>query len=417
MNISRLLNPDTDTCPPVHHEAEDPDIISGATKSPRVVRPRSKFIDLVTGSHVDANSMNSQGHHMTALDEAHSGVNDRDNSSERQKLPDSKKRTARDSSSHHHDHRKLTRYTAGTDSSNEEQSDDDYASEDSEKVRPGTKPNYKSWNDVPVEFRCTFVEGCVLDSPDRKVISHFFGRNKKCTRAIPEDVWAPFCRRHYQRTRYRNVDNFGGVQLDLVRRTVENLQNWGGVSHFELILRKRAMQAIKRDERHTREEKSSHPSTMRVRPNQEKSPGAETWLLPYLGKRKSFEEILQFVDLIEERVTENNSKLPEFEILPCYKPGRMNIPTSKKTLKGTAKPAGIRKRQIGRTASASRSAAQSKSVATTPATTPMTTPSLTPKTLETRSGRGDVVRARPPRTPVIFLPHSSRRPTRRHSTP
>ncbi|MCJ1421494.1 hypothetical protein MMC32_007858 [Xylographa parallela] len=337
-----------------------------------------------------------------------------------QEPPKSKRGTDFKGASHHRDHKQLTHHATGGGSSSEEQSDYDYASEDSEKDRSGNKPSYKSWNDVPMEFRCTFVEGCILDSPDRKVISHFFGRNKKCTRAIPEDVWAPFCRRHYQRTRYRNVDNFGGVQLDLVRRTVENLQNWGGVSHFELILRKRAMQAVKRDERHKREETTLRASTMRCSANQDKTSCAETWLVPYLGKAKSFEDILKFVDLIEEHVTDNNCKPPEFEILPFYKPGRMNIPTSKKTVKGTAKPEGIKKRPNRRTTSASRSAVQTKNIATTmatPATTPKTSPNFTPRTPETRSGRGDIVRGRPLRTSGMLPPHSSLRSTRRHSTP
>ena len=337
----------------------------------------------------------------------------------RQGPPDSKKSTNSKGSSHHHGHQQLTRHARGH-SSSEDQSDYVYASEDSEKDRSANKPNYKSWNDVPMEFRCTFVEGCILDSPDRKVISHFFGRNKKCTRAIPEDVWAPFCRRHYQRTRYRNVNNFGGVQLDLVRRTVENLRDWGGVSHFDLILRKRAMQAIKRDERHNREEKHLRTSTMRCSPKQDKHACAETWLVPYLGNGKSFEDILKVVDLIEEHVTEKNCKPPEFEILPFYKPGQMNIPTSKKTLKGTEKPKGIRKRQNRRTASASRFTVQSKSVATTkstPTTTPKTTPTLPTRTMEARSGRGDVIRGQPLRTPGMLLPQSSLHPTRRYSTP
>ncbi|MCJ1400810.1 hypothetical protein MMC11_004018 [Xylographa trunciseda] len=305
-------------------------------------------------------------------------------------------------------------------SSSEDQSEYNFASDDSEEQGSENKTSYKSWNDVPLEFRCTFVEGCILDSPDRKVISHFFGRNKKCTRAIPEDVWAPFCRRHYQRTRYRNVDNFGGVQLDLVRRTVENLQKWGGVSHFELILRKRAMQAITRDERYDREQKNSRATTMQSSPHLDKNRRPEAWLVPYLGKGKSFEDILKVVDLIEEHVTDNNCKPPEFEILPFYKPGRMNLPTSKKTLKVTAKPEGIRKRQSRRAPSGSQSAVQSRSVGTaqsTPVTTPKTTPSITLRTLETRSGRGDMARERLLRTPGTLIPQSSVHSKRRHSTP
>ncbi|MCJ1389012.1 hypothetical protein MMC18_001865 [Xylographa bjoerkii] len=495
MNISRLLNPDTETLSLGHDAAEDSAIFYRETQSRRPSRHRSKFIDLVTSSHMDANHMNPQSQHMTtqdgvALNRPSPDVNESDRSSLRvassclphedliflrttpspseasrssitsasslgrgdlvNQLPigsislnsrdsscashdmaptrtnryepsDSKIGTSCKGSSHHDDHKQLTRRTIGGPSSSEEQSEYDYASDGSEEEGSGKKSSYKSWNDVPLEFRCTFVEGCILDSPDRKVISHFFGRNKKCTRAIPEDVWAPFCRRHYQRTRYRNVDNFGGVQLDLVRRTVENLQNWGGVAHFELILRKRAMQAIKRDEKHDREQKiNPRSTTTRISPNPDKSRCAETWLVPYLGKQKSFEDILKVVDLIEEHVTDNNCKPPEFEILPFYKPGRMNLPTSKKTLKETSKPKGIRKHQSGRTSSRSRSAVQSKGIATTKSTptgTPNTTPRLTPRTLETRSGRGDIIRGRLLRTSGTFVAQGLSHTHRRHSTP
>lgn len=262
---------------------------------------------------------------------------------------------------------------------------------------------YKSWEDVPMEFRCTFVEGCVLDSPDRKVISHFFGRNKKCTRAIPEDVWAPFCRRHYQRTRYRNVDNFGGVQMDLVRRTVENLQQWGNITHFELILRKRAMQAICRegsdDDQHQPLRATSAGST----PHSATKHSSEAWLVPYLGNHKSFEDILEFVNLIEEYVKEHNCKPPEFEILPSYKPGYMKLPEGKKSLKQTAKPTGVRKRASHPNVNVSRSVAPPKD-AVDPKTAPLTASSLTSRNPETRSGKGAFVRGRPLRATGTIPP-------------
>ncbi|KAL8946270.1 MAG: hypothetical protein Q9183_007929, partial [Haloplaca sp. 2 TL-2023] len=46
--------------------------------------------------------------------------------------------------------------------------------------------------------------GCTLSSGDhRKVVSHIFGRNKRCTHQIPEDCWIKYCRKHYQRQKYR----------------------------------------------------------------------------------------------------------------------------------------------------------------------------------------------------------------------
>lgn len=37
----------------------------------------------------------------------------------------------------------------------------------------------------------------------RKVVSHLFGRNKTSTKLFPQHVWVLYCRRHYQRARYR----------------------------------------------------------------------------------------------------------------------------------------------------------------------------------------------------------------------
>ncbi|KAK4236862.1 hypothetical protein C8A03DRAFT_35208 [Achaetomium macrosporum] len=36
--------------------------------------------------------------------------------------------------------------------------------------------------------------------PTRKGMSHFFGRNKNCTRAIPQHVWLTFCRKDCRRS-------------------------------------------------------------------------------------------------------------------------------------------------------------------------------------------------------------------------
>ncbi|KAK4191430.1 hypothetical protein QBC35DRAFT_448352 [Podospora australis] len=67
------------------------------------------------------------------------------------------------------------------------------------------------------ERQCGFMEGCDymaearqrgISIPMRKVISHLFGRNKTCTRSVPDQVWYCVCRKHYQRGRYRNQQDF-----------------------------------------------------------------------------------------------------------------------------------------------------------------------------------------------------------------
>lgn len=233
-------------------------------------------------------------------------------------------------------------------------------------------------SNVPRGFQCTFVQNCKLTSPDRKVISHFFGRNKKATRAIPMEVWAPFCRRHYQRTRYRNVNNFGVVQMDLVRMTVKNLEAWGGIAHFELVLRKRTMQAIKREDQYRQEVQDARANGRTIPPVLEASPCPDRWLLGYLGKKKSFQEVSIFVDTIEKHVRDNNCKPPEFEILPTFKPGQLAL-LEAKSHKDVSKPVGMTKRSTRRGSSSSRSVARSRKVIS-----PQTTPKATSKVI-TRS--------------------------------
>ncbi|KAK3995138.1 hypothetical protein QBC44DRAFT_390399 [Cladorrhinum sp. PSN332] len=68
-----------------------------------------------------------------------------------------------------------------------------------------------------VDFRyprfCVFKLDCAINADPskanwRKGMSHVFGRNKNETRAIPKDVWVHFCRKHYQRARYRNDEGY-----------------------------------------------------------------------------------------------------------------------------------------------------------------------------------------------------------------
>jgi hypothetical protein len=88
--------------------------------------------------------------------------------------------------------------------------------------------------------KCEFSgEACSTESTHyRKVISHIFGRNKKCTTGVPDYVWIYYCRKHYQRARYRTGE-WPFRQCDLAVDTIQNMRAWGGVESFNLQLRRR----------------------------------------------------------------------------------------------------------------------------------------------------------------------------------
>ncbi|KAK9432286.1 hypothetical protein V1505DRAFT_17528 [Lipomyces doorenjongii] len=88
---------------------------------------------------------------------------------------------------------------------------------------------------VPYECVCAGADSeCHVDVPARKVVSHIFGRNKRQTLAIPEDMWVFICRRHYQRESYRK-ETFPILQTKLVLMQLDKLEQWGKVSNFKLI--------------------------------------------------------------------------------------------------------------------------------------------------------------------------------------
>ncbi|KAK9240491.1 hypothetical protein V1525DRAFT_395133 [Lipomyces kononenkoae] len=88
---------------------------------------------------------------------------------------------------------------------------------------------------VPYECVCAGPDSeCHVDVPARKVVSHIFGRNKRQTLAIPEDMWVFICRRHYQRESYRK-ETFPILQAKLVLMQLDKLEQWGHVSNFTVI--------------------------------------------------------------------------------------------------------------------------------------------------------------------------------------
>ncbi|KAK0275149.1 hypothetical protein LTR35_011197 [Friedmanniomyces endolithicus] len=85
----------------------------------------------------------------------------------------------------------------------------------------------------------------------RKNVSQFFGRNKRETGFIDDDVWHVYCRKCYQRLRYKAIHlpkKRFGWQMDNVERQIKRLKLWRPDALFKVQLTKK-MQA-KADEWH-----------------------------------------------------------------------------------------------------------------------------------------------------------------------
>ena len=92
-----------------------------------------------------------------------------------------------------------------------------------------------------IDIKCVAVSTCVANSEDhRKVVSHIFGRNKSCTRDLPNNLWIYWCRKHYQRFKYRaeDAEKWHTRQMELVRQQLRIFENWGQVRSWTIALRK-----------------------------------------------------------------------------------------------------------------------------------------------------------------------------------
>lgn len=172
--------------------------------------------------------------------------------------------------------------------------------------------------------RCSYTEQCTTGSPLRKVVSHIFGRNKLCTRQIPKGVWVHYCRKHYQRSRYRNPRGFALLQCDLVRKQIDRLQLWGGVIDWMIKVRKREAERLNRENAElaaARFDGSALRSPQRRdHCNNQASnltlTGSWRWLVQCTGGEKCTAEILRILDRIEEEIARSGSNFPDVEILP-----------------------------------------------------------------------------------------------------
>ncbi|KAJ5111507.1 hypothetical protein N7532_002042 [Penicillium argentinense] len=170
-----------------------------------------------------------------------------------------------------------------------EDSDPDYLSDDSSELSEYSSaefdeddlgfsaplPRSKQSSETPAnqeDTQCEFAGTCHMGpaTPNgtqhyRKIISHVFGRNKSATKIFPEHVWVHYCRKHYQRARYR-AGQWPFTQCELLLESLNRMESWGGVRSFELILRRREQERIDgRQSSHDRQIlTSSHSATSYV---------------------------------------------------------------------------------------------------------------------------------------------------------
>ncbi|KAL8948944.1 MAG: hypothetical protein Q9222_004909 [Ikaeria aurantiellina] len=149
---------------------------------------------------------------------------------------------------------------------------------------------------------------CTLGSGDyRKVTSHIFGRNKRCTNQIPEDCWIKYCRKHYQRQKYRCPSDWFETQLLLIDGQLDKMEAWGGITSWTIAIRKK--------ERTMLDQENSFLAQNRRMPDGPLC--RERFLLPYLGSNKTFEEVRDLIDVINRECDSTHTfQLPSFELLP-----------------------------------------------------------------------------------------------------
>lgn len=173
--------------------------------------------------------------------------------------------------------------------------------------------------------RCQFMKMCNTDSNDyRKVVSHLFGRNKKCTTQIPEECWIEYCRKHYQRTKYRTTKderkNWVGVQLDILCRQLTRLERWGEVRSWEIAIRKKERDVLKREDDRMVQIRSSGGAVNQATSNQVHK-CKERRFLGHCGLNKTYDDIRTLIAFVKREVQRGIFEdMPGLELLPDIDP-------------------------------------------------------------------------------------------------
>ncbi|RDA84542.1 hypothetical protein CP532_3745 [Ophiocordyceps camponoti-leonardi (nom. inval.)] len=173
-------------------------------------------------------------------------------------------------------------------------------------------------NNKEDEPRCMFVANCDTGSQLRKAISHLFGRNKSCTLKIPKEVWVYYCRKHYQRIRYRNARTYPSNQMELVKVQILRLQTWSEanqakgagpyIKQWTLSLRKREQNRL--------DSGKGDDGTV-VGDEDHGGSVVPDWIIQLVGDGYTTEKMLQVAERLHKDIVEGVlSQVPEIEFLP-----------------------------------------------------------------------------------------------------
>ncbi|KAH7204050.1 hypothetical protein DER44DRAFT_747519 [Fusarium oxysporum] len=157
---------------------------------------------------------------------------------------------------------------------------------------------------------CMAVSDCDTDSVPRKVISHLFGRNKVCTRRIPERVWVCMCRKHYQRIRYRTGARFSSTQIEMVYEQIirmifwsRGLENVNRTNQEGITIRSWTFSIRRREVKRLADTNSRDP--------------IPHWIMQSLGEGKTHDEILDVVERLCQEINHGGLReVPPVEFLP-----------------------------------------------------------------------------------------------------
>ena len=195
---------------------------------------------------------------------------------------------------------------------------------------------------------CSFGD-CTLKSPFRRTISAFFGRNKKGGRDVPVRIWLHICRKHYQRTKYRDKDKYVNAQCDRIETQFDRLEEWSNatldanqgphIDYWTIALGKKeadyhasqknangakvkVTQVKGKGKVPAQEEDEDRPfikeeAIDEIFDEEDNIWHAPAWLVALQGRRLSFEEIRKvFARLRLETQSIPNRNLPQVEFLP-----------------------------------------------------------------------------------------------------
>jgi hypothetical protein len=200
---------------------------------------------------------------------------------------------------------------------------------------PDTPPVAPEQNEVELQsVICMYIPNCDTGSQPRKAISHIFGRNKMCTRLIPQHVWVHYCRKHYQRSRYRNPKEYAKLQCDLVQQQIRRVHEWslqnqkqggsgGIVQDWGLAVRKREQKRLedlgsaRKRNAAAFEQESDEEENGRTGGAAVPATAVPNWLLALCGKGYSTQGILEIFNRLHTEILDDSIPcFPDIEILP-----------------------------------------------------------------------------------------------------